>query len=314
MLVRIVAKLFPEFHLSWFLEEAKRDIPLELDFLNEAANADKMRKMCSHLSFLKIPKIYYQYTSNRVLTMEYCEGAHINDIDYFLKNKIDRYDVCRKLGALYSEMIFIKGFVHCDPHPGNVLVHKQPDGGVKIILLDHGQYLDLPDDFRLKYSKLWLAILKPDEDEIKHYATELGVGKLYALFACIVTRRTWKAIIRGVRKTDFSQAEKSEVRARAVTLLTQISEVLQEMPRPLLLIFKTNDLLRNIEYQLGTLNRGDTFVQMSRGCIKSVYGQAMQQHQSFISRCVLWIFMYFELVKIFVFEKYQMLIHHQYVL
>ena len=38
-------------------------------------------------------------------------------------------------------MIFVKGVVHCDPHPGNVLVNKEPDGDIKIVLLDHGQYL-----------------------------------------------------------------------------------------------------------------------------------------------------------------------------
>ena len=51
--------------------------------------------------------------------------------------------VSRKLGWLYSEMIFSKGFVHCDPHPGNVLVRKKAGSqtnGVEIVLLDHGLY------------------------------------------------------------------------------------------------------------------------------------------------------------------------------
>ena len=44
------------------------------------------------------------------------------------------------LGKLYSEMIFVKGYVHCDPHPGNVLVHKSDKEGTQIVLLDHGLY------------------------------------------------------------------------------------------------------------------------------------------------------------------------------
>ena len=43
------------------------------------------------------------------------------------------------LGKLYSEMIFVRGYIHCDPHPGNILVNKTSDG-TKIILLDHGLY------------------------------------------------------------------------------------------------------------------------------------------------------------------------------
>lgn len=49
--------------------------------------------------------------------------------------------VSRHLGKMYSEMMFVHGFVHCDPHPGNVLVRKRPDTGkAEIVLLDHGLY------------------------------------------------------------------------------------------------------------------------------------------------------------------------------
>ena len=47
-----------------------------------------------------------------------------------------------KLGQLYSEMIYVKGLIHCDPHPGNILIKKKDDGsGQEVILLDHGLYL-----------------------------------------------------------------------------------------------------------------------------------------------------------------------------
>lgn len=49
--------------------------------------------------------------------------------------------ISRHLGRIYSEMIFVNGFVHCDPHPGNVLVRKHPDTGkAEVVLLDHGLY------------------------------------------------------------------------------------------------------------------------------------------------------------------------------
>lgn len=48
--------------------------------------------------------------------------------------------VMQKLGGLYSEMIFVNGYVHCDPHPGNVLVNKTRNGHTQIVLLDHGLY------------------------------------------------------------------------------------------------------------------------------------------------------------------------------
>lgn len=48
--------------------------------------------------------------------------------------------VAQKLGVLYSEMIFVNGHVHCDPHPGNILVRRSPKHGVEIVFLDHGLY------------------------------------------------------------------------------------------------------------------------------------------------------------------------------
>lgn len=71
--------------------------------------------------------------------MEYCEGGQVNDIEYMNSHDIDTLDVSRKLGDLYSEMIFVYGFVHCDPHPGNVLVNKIGNK-TEIVLLDHGLY------------------------------------------------------------------------------------------------------------------------------------------------------------------------------
>lgn len=65
-------------------------------------------------------------------------------------------------------MIFIKGYIHCDPHPGNVLVQKNPTTGSNdIILLDHGLYSTLADEFRIDYCSLWMALLKADKDAIK---------------------------------------------------------------------------------------------------------------------------------------------------
>lgn len=63
-------------------------------------------------------------------------------INYFLLIliRINPYEVSDKLGQLYSEMIFKRGFVHSDPHPGNILVKKSEKGTTEIVLLDHGLY------------------------------------------------------------------------------------------------------------------------------------------------------------------------------
>lgn len=72
--------------------------------------------------------------------MEFVEGGQVNDLNYMQQHKIDPFEVSDKIGRLYSQMIFINGFVHSDPHPGNILVQKAENGECTIILLDHGLY------------------------------------------------------------------------------------------------------------------------------------------------------------------------------
>lgn len=84
--------------------------------------------------------MHWNMTTRRILVMDYIEGGNINDLEYMQKNKISTRDVCDKVGKLYSKMIFDHGFVHCDPHPGNIIVRKRAKGDAEICLLDHGLY------------------------------------------------------------------------------------------------------------------------------------------------------------------------------
>lgn len=72
--------------------------------------------------------------------MDFVEGGQVNDLNYIKEHNINPFEVSAKLGQLYSNMIFVHGFVHSDPHPGNVLVKKNNSGECEIILLDHGLY------------------------------------------------------------------------------------------------------------------------------------------------------------------------------
>ena len=113
----------------------------------------------------------------------------------------------------------------------------------------------LTNDFRLNYAQFWLSILQADLDGIKRYADVLGVGQLYGLFACMVSGRSWGSIQKGIDKSEKNAAESKEIKENAARYLKEITDVLAFVNRQMILIFKTNDLLRNIEYSLGTQNR-----------------------------------------------------------
>ncbi|XP_072895405.1 aarF domain-containing protein kinase 1 isoform X2 [Hemitrygon akajei] len=205
ILVQSVSWLFPDFSFAWLVDETKKNMPLELDFLKEGHNTEKMAKMLKHFRFLKVPKIHWELSTSRVLAMEFMEGGQVNDREFMKENGINVNEITQYLGKLYSEMIFVNGFVHCDPHPGNVLVRKSPQTNkAEIVLLDHGLYQDV------------------------------------------------------------------EIRLNAAKYLPRINELLNKVPRQMLLLLKTNDLLRGIETSLQTRANASSFITMSRCCIRAV--------------------------------------------
>ncbi|XP_076233953.1 aarF domain containing kinase 1 [Calliopsis andreniformis] len=274
-LVKLTSLVFPDFKFDWLVDETKKNIPRELDFTQEGKNAEKIQSLFSRYHWLKVPKVYWDISSSRVLTMEFVEGGQINDLQYIQKNNLNPYEVSSKLGRLYSHMIFIVGFVHSDPHPGNVLVRKR-DKEAEIILLDHGLYANLSNEFRWEYSKLWLAILDGDKAAMQMHCAKLGVADLYGLLACMVSGRSWNTIMSGVQKTKYDTQEKEEFQKEIPNLLPQISDVLDRVNRQMLLILKTNDLMRCIEYSLKTESRMSGIMEMSKCCIHSVYGEQLK--------------------------------------
>ncbi|KAM9091031.1 aarF domain-containing protein kinase 1 isoform 2-T6 [Megaptera novaeangliae] len=234
---------------------------------------------------MEVPQIYWELSTKRVLLMEFVDGGQVNDRDYMERNKIDVNEISRHLGKMYSEMIFVNGFVHCDPHPGNVLVRKCPGTGkAEIVLLDHGLYQVLTEEFRLDYCHLWQSLIWTDMKSVKKYSQRLGAGDLYPLFTCMLTARSWDSVNRGIGQTPVTATEDSEIRNNAANYLPQISHLLNLVPRQMLLIFKTNDLLRGIEAALGTRASASSFLNMSRCCIKALAAHKKKNTHSFFRR------------------------------
>lgn len=284
-LVKITSWVFPDFKFDWIVDESKKNIPQELDFSLEGRNAEKVQSLFKDISWLKIPSIFWEYSSSRVLTMEFLDGGHVNDVAYLKQHNLNPYEVSGKLGRLYSRMIFVAGFVHSDPHPGNILI-KNNGHEAEIVLLDHGLYATLSDRFRWEYAKLWLAILNGDRIQMRKHSENLGVGDLYGLLVCMVSGRSWETIVAGIQKTKFTENERDAFQEELPKVLPQISEVLERVNRQMLLVLKTNDLLRGIEYTLQTQARMSAFMEMSKCCVHSVYDEKLKSCNTPLSKCV----------------------------
>ncbi|XP_012252555.2 aarF domain-containing kinase 1 [Athalia rosae] len=299
-LVKITSWVFPDFKFDWLVDESKKNIPQELDFTLEGRNAEKVKSLFKDFRWLKIPSIFWEYSSPRVLTMEFLDGAHVNDVGYIKEHNLNPFEVTGKLGQLYSRMIFVAGFVHSDPHPGNILIKKSAQGA-EIALLDHGLYATLSDHFRWEYAKLWLAILDGNKTEMRKHSELLGVGELYGLLVCMVSGRSWDTIMAGIRRTKFTADERDAFQEELPKVLPQISEVLERVNRQMLLVLKTNDLLRGIEHTLKTQARMSAFMEMSKSCVHSVYDEKLKSCRTPLSRWLISLQRQWSLAKLSVY-------------
>lgn len=85
-------------------------------------------------------------------------------------------EVMTTMVDLFSAQMFLWGWVHCDPHPGNIFVRRQPNGKPEIVLIDHGLYIQMTPSFRHQYARFWKALMTLDNRTLKEIAGQWGVN------------------------------------------------------------------------------------------------------------------------------------------
>ncbi len=168
--VNLLARLEKTFDLRLVIREVSKYIPLELDFEHEAQNARRIRANLSHRLDIVVPEIVLEYTTRRVLVMEYLPGIKVTDVGALAAAGIDKQRVAHILTEVYCQQILIDGFFHADPHPGNILV--QP--GPRLVLLDFGLAKDFPPGFSAGVTELTGAILADDAPRVAAAFQALG--------------------------------------------------------------------------------------------------------------------------------------------
>ena len=158
------------FHFSDMIDEFRKTLIAELDYRREAHNLTTLADNLAEFEQIVVPRPVPDYTTTRVLTMDHIEGQKVNSLSPVALLEVNGDALAEELFRAYMKQIFIDGFFHADPHPGNVFITM--DG--RIALLDLGMVARLAPRLQEQLLQLALAISEARADDAADVAIKIG--------------------------------------------------------------------------------------------------------------------------------------------
>jgi predicted unusual protein kinase regulating ubiquinone biosynthesis (AarF/ABC1/UbiB family) len=216
--------LFPNHHvrgLTNVVREFSVRVREEMDFRQEARHIELFHKHFSTDARVRAPHVHPQFTRRRVLVMEWVAGDKVDRLQHrFESGNLDFQRLMQTLTEVYLRMLLVEGFVHADPHPGNILV--QADG--TIVLLDWGMAIQLSRQTRENILRVALAAGRDDLDAM--------ISGMYTL---------------GMIDPEISRSEVREAAGEILVVVARVRELgarrVQEMIRDIMDTFYTWPLM-----------------------------------------------------------------------
>jgi predicted unusual protein kinase regulating ubiquinone biosynthesis (AarF/ABC1/UbiB family) len=152
------------------IDEFRKTLLAELDYRREAQNLTTLADSLAEFERIVVPRPVLDFTTPRVLTMDYVEGNKINSVSPVALLEVDGTALAEELFGAYLKQIFIDGFFHADPHPGNVFI--TPDG--RIGLLDLGMVDRLGPRLQEQLLQMVLAVSEGRADDAADVAIKIS--------------------------------------------------------------------------------------------------------------------------------------------
>jgi ubiquinone biosynthesis protein len=145
--------------LVGMFDEFGNSVLRELNYFNEVYNALRLSQNLAGIPKAHVPKIYTEYSTGKVITMEFVRGVKVNQIGAIDAAGLDKSEIASTALRTFVKMLLIDGFFHADPHPGNVIVNLETGD---VTLLDTGMVGELDIQQRLNLVQLLIAIRQVD--------------------------------------------------------------------------------------------------------------------------------------------------------
>ncbi|KAF9192392.1 hypothetical protein BGZ51_005207 [Haplosporangium sp. Z 767] len=181
LLIKAYEYLF-DLPMSFAVDYTVRHLREETDFINEARNSEMCNEFLQTDPKLRsqayVPKVFKEYSTKRIMVAEWVDGCRATEKASIQDMGLSPTKVMESVVDVFAHQIFISGFVHCDPHPGNILVRKHPDNPKRhqLLLLDHGLYMRESEEFRKQYCLFWKSLFLLDKKTIQEICSLWGVG------------------------------------------------------------------------------------------------------------------------------------------
>jgi predicted unusual protein kinase regulating ubiquinone biosynthesis (AarF/ABC1/UbiB family) len=234
--------LFPNHHvqaLTNTVREFSVRVRQEMDFRQEAENIERFHRFFDRDPRYRAPHVLDDFTRRSVLVMEYCEGTKIDRLaPNFESGELDFLQIMENLTGLYMRMMMVDGFLHADPHPGNILV--EDDG--TIVILDWGMVLDVPRWTRESILAIALAVEREDLDAVINEMYKLGM----------ISSEVSKGEVREAAMEIMAIIERarSSSRERIQAIVQEIFDTFYTwplmLPQEMVYFFRTSALLEGI--------------------------------------------------------------------
>lgn len=163
--------LAAQYHLTEIVEEFSNALRQELDYENEARNAERISLHCKEEPFLVIPEIHWEYSTKKVLTSDYIDGIKISQNKTLDQLGYDRKVIAERFTNIMLKQMLLDGYFHGDPHPGNIVILPNETIG----MIDFGVIGRLNTEMKYHFASLVIAMRRQSTDGILKAIASMGL-------------------------------------------------------------------------------------------------------------------------------------------